>query len=1155
MLTTLRTAGVPAALLALALVALLTARASAVAYPSPATITVREQLNQTYGSQLLYYSFEPKSACVADSIQVVGPKGPVPAQLTEIEFESPKSDRVKSAKLAILVDELKPLTSAAYTVTYGKSAAGKVASDLKVEAEKNHVTITTANAGVRLLIGGDKPAAPIALKDAPGPLVASRLGTGAWAGGSKFSGEGKVVQWSSKLTDLGPAFARVEARYQIEGGNTLTLAGTLVAGDSAVRWDMNVANDQTDLALELRLPPVPGVAKYLIPKGYGQWSRGDRTFEMKASDKEPFNKLTPDTSLVHIFPDCAWSVRLAPEGAAAGQGLQITQRDPGAWVAPVAPLTYGGFKVWNLSAIEGSWENWRRKRVPMFYAPDGTVTLQATLAKGQRKWLVSAGEPKVGEALDKIKELVLDWPEDAKRPNPRVYADMKEIQAVWAKAANDPALAKLVNSSGDWAGVVLRLLAKPADQRTPQEIEQVTKRMRDQLALLGNFDVMRQAIGTACLYDALINSGFLSPQDKALFRAQMAYLAYVMADPQAWSMERGYHSGNPNMSCSYTLSLGVIACVLADHPAAKGWADYATKWEDKWLTDEVGANGEWIPEGGHYSYVSYDPLLVYAVTAQRAGFHDFSNDARLKKLSAFFAKTHTPKDPQRGNVRVTGGYGRGTTGDKLASLGVAARLTAKSDPELSKTLQYVWTETGQPAAMGDSRLGGYEPYYIDPHLPAASPNFGTERFPELSVIFRSAYGTPQESFLNVLLCVDSQRNLDVWTPGVGAIAQWFGRGVPLSTCHNNDLGYHCRHELLRDGVLLARNWGAPGDPKGPFGYYTKTNFGSFANFPTSDYARSNFVNTKVDDRDWFPGNNNNAPLPAYPKVTPAKEGTLDWTRQLLLLKDTDAKGPAWFVLRDTTKGGQPTAWQFWTLSDKLGSADQAKDVTAFLADKPGDKAMPARELPAGSRYTALGKFEVDVEYYIANPTNTPRNTLRYGGSDNTRTAEWQDLMHLQLPGDGHYFVALYPRPRAEAAPTFATLGDGNVIQAKGAFGNDLAFLSDKEVTAKAEGVTFTGTAGSFQQRPNWTAIALAAPGKVEWNGYTIAGDLAASLNVAGDQLTLTLPTENPGGTLTLIAPGNWKVGDRPSGVKIDSEKGTYKITVPKGPVKLVFAKK
>jgi hypothetical protein len=64
----------------------------------------------------------------------------------------------------------------------------------------------------------------------------------------------------------------------------------------------------------------------------------------------------------------------------------------------------------------------------------------------------------------------------------------------------------------------------------------------------------------------------------------------------------------------------------------------------------------------------------------------------------------------------------------------------------------------------------------------------------------------------------------------------------------------------------------------------------------------------------------------YPRVTPAMGTNLVWTRQVLFLKDFEPAGPAYMVVRDTTQGGQPTAWQFWTLSEKIGAPEQIKDL-------------------------------------------------------------------------------------------------------------------------------------------------------------------------------------------------------------------------------------
>jgi hypothetical protein len=273
------------------------------------------------------------------------------------------------------------------------------------------------------------------------------------------------------------------------------------------------------------------------------------------------------------------------------------------------------------------------------------------------------------------------------------------------------------------------------------------------------------------------------------------------------------------------------------------------------------------------------------------------------------------------------------------------------------------------------------------------------------------------------------------------------------------------------------------------------------------------------------------------------------------VKDADPAGPAWIALRDTTKGGEPTAWQFWTLSEKVGTPEQAKDAAAFLADKPGPKLMPARELPAGNRYTALGQCDMDVEYFIANPTNTPRNTLRYGGFDNSRIPQWQDLLMLQQPGDGYYYLAIFPRPRGEAAPVFTNLAEGKVIKVAGAFGADYAFLSTEETTAEAEGVKFRGTAGSVQQRAAATTLSLGASGEVHWTKFGLASPVGAALSVASDRMTLSFPSANAGGVVTLMAPAGWKVKEKSSGVKTDDKDGKWEIKVPAGAAHVDFVAK
>ncbi|MDA1142478.1 MAG: hypothetical protein O3B01_28265 [Planctomycetota bacterium] len=1107
------------------------------AKPTTKTITITEHLNQTYGRELMSFPFTAKkSSCVPDSVQLSGPDGPVPVQLTEVEFWSDKKKDVKSAALVFSVEGLKPLTSSNYTLSYDKTGVAPLAGDLKISSSKGSVELSTSRAGVRLLQGEEKFDEPKAAAEAPAPLLGIRFGNGAWHGGSSLSGEKKVSGWHAELIESGPVLARVRVRYDFDDGNVVTLTATLIAGDNTIRWELHSKNDQPDAGIELRLPPVPGVNQALLPHGYGQWARADRKLELKPGP-DHFALLAPDSSIVAAFPDSPPNIVL--KSADGGSELHLYSRDPGSWVDSVKPLTYGGYEKWHLDMIPKMWEGWKRKRVPVFYSNDGTVTLKPSLARGTRKWWTCGGSSFVGERLSQVKDMVLDWKEDTKRPSPRLFVDTQGIDAARKRAEQDAAFNKVLVSGHSGAAQAMRLLMKPGEQRTDKEVDAVVDILRTSLGLLGNYDVMRGAIGAVTLYDIVINTDLVTPADRKVFRAQMAYLGYLIDDPRCWSMKHGYVSGNPNMSCSYTLSLGVIGCALLDHPMAKVWTDHATHWMEKWLTDEVGPNGEWLPEGSHYGYVSLEPMITYAIATQRADIHDFSKDSRFKKVLLYFARYNTPRDPQRQNQRGIGAYGRGHSGDRLPVFGIAAPLFKDSDPALSRMLQWMWSENGYPYYMSDGRLGGCEPYYADSRLPMEAPRWSSEFFPNLGVLLRSGFNTPHESYINCLASTDSLRNLDIWTPGIGGITQWFARGKPLNTCFTYQIGYHERHELLKDGVRLARNWGQPADSKSPFGHYTETSFKTFAALPQVDYARATYTNIRVDDRDWFP-----AAMPAYPQVNPASGNGLEWTRQLMFLKDTNPEGPAYIVLRDTTSGGHPTAWQFWTLSEMLGSTEQAANPE-FLKDKPGEKILPARELPLTDRYTARGSFGLDIEYFVASPAGSPRHTLRYGGTwAGNRVPEYQDMLHLQLPGDGVYHVVIYPRLNGEKPPTFSKLADGRIVKVSGTFGTDYVFLETEETKASEEGVTFEGTSGAVQLRGEQSRLSLSAAGRVDFKEFALRGASAASLNCSANELTLELPNSE-GGEFTVTATGNWREKGKQKGVKIEQQKDSVRVTVPR----------
>ena len=1120
----------------LRLFAALAASASSLgtAHAATKTIVLKEELNQKWSQELVGYPLEfGPGKCTADSIAATGPNGPLAVQLTDVEYFT-DTKFVKSGRLMFVATDLAPRTANTYTVTYGTQPTAPVASDLKITPGDGWVEVDTGHLGVRLLTGSKTYDVPAAAAQVPGPLQSISMGDGKWMGGSHLYGDIAVKSYEATLTDSGAIAAIVHYRYTLADGNVVTFKAQLAAGDSAVSWEMDSTKDDPTTGINFGWGQFPGVKQIAEPLQWGQWGH-DHIVPLTPGDK-PFAGLSPDTSIAAFWADGPSTMLMASAG---GPTLRLASRDPGRWADPI-PMTYGGYKTWNLDMIPMAWQNWQRKRTPVSYTADGTISMAVSFAKGERVWDVGNGATALGHRLDTVKDYVLEWPEPANDQHPHLFMSKAEEEAAWKNQTVDATtLGRLIGNSNypGWAAEAYLYGGGSHDMAAKTKVAET---LRDKLQALGNYDTMRQGHAVVGLYDALIDTDLVPAADRPLFRAQLAYLAYRSADPAMWSIERGYHSGNPNMSVSYGVMEGLIACEIPNHPMAKTWSDHTTAWVDKWLTDEVGANGEWKVEGAHYSQVSITPIVAYAIAAKRAGFHDFTTDPRLKKMVLYYAKVWTPADPQRNNLRVSPAFGRGTSGDSTGIFGVMAKATQTSDPEYSAVMQWMWQQSGYELQFGDWRLGGFEPIYTDRSLPAKKPDWSSESFPSMLAVLRDGVGDPNENYLNIVATDDSKQNLDIWVPEVGGVAAWFAYGRQVSKAFAWDVGYNERHELLRDGVFLARNWGAPNDSKSPFGYYTTTSPEAAVFAPRADYLRDTYHNTEADNRDWFEAN-----IPAFPRVTAATKPTLDWTRQTLYMKDDTPSGPHYLLLRDTTGGGQPTEWQFRTLSEKIGTPDQTRDMTAFLADKPGYKIVPARQLPGGDRYTAIGQFGVDLDYFVASPSDTPRYTTRYGGSRDG-VPEFEDLFQLQLPGDGSYFVAVFPRKAADVSPVFSTLAGGKVIKVTGAFGTDYGFLSHDVVDAPAGDAMFHGTAGAVQDRTSGLVLSLAAPGTVSYHGYAVSAAAPISLRAATKTLTLTLPSDSAGGEFTVTAPGKWSLPDGQHGVKLAKGKGGYVVTIADG---------
>ena len=213
----------------------------------------------------------------------------------------------------------------------------------------------------------------------------------------------------------------------------------------------------------------------------------------------------------------------------------------------------------------------------------------------------------------------------------------------------------------------------------------------------------------------------------------MAYLGYSQASPARWSNERGYRSYNLNMSVSHTLHLGMIACTIPTHPLARTWVQPALDLVDD-LLNEVGPAGEWPESVSNYVHVSGSALLHFAIKAQTAGFHDFVNDPRMKRLLDYIAEMYAPcdllpREPGEPVLRGLPPHGRAQAGHRFGLPGMMARATRDSDPRLLRGAAMGVAADGGDARDPQRRVGRLRAGLSGRHLAGGAAGLGDRVVP------------------------------------------------------------------------------------------------------------------------------------------------------------------------------------------------------------------------------------------------------------------------------------------------------------------------------------------------------------------------------------------------------------------------------------------
>ncbi len=654
-------------------------------------IVVQESLNRRWAGQLVSYPFQAgEGQCVAGSVDLTGPAGRQAVQLYDLTYW-PDGQFVQSGRIAFVVEELKPLTQNTYTLQFGRKPTPAVAGGVQVKTEASYVEISTPRIAARVPVGSRSYEAPVPPDQVPPPISGLRISDEPWFGEGCMYGDVRIRGWSAKLVDRGPVFSRVESRYEYEDGTVLTVHVQASSGGNTVRVDMDVQGEQPGGGWRLVLAPNPPFRDMQNVYGIGSWMRENNVKIPAESGEKPLAYLSPWAG-DYWFPDSPAIIRLRRDQG--NRELQLCVRDVADWVNPQAKPSWSNFATWSnaLVTVPYMWSGWQNRRIPLFADKDGAVRMQVNLMSGRRHWTMTSDTDGTNvmntflrkeitthcnlPLLDEVKDMVLDWPD-----------------AVPATV--------------------------PADTGAPVSGDSI-------LDTLGNLDLFRMNERHGIFHHCTrLLGAAVSPAQRRLNKAQMAYLAYMSADPRHWSFERGYSSGNPNMTATRVCNIGLFGLTLKGHPMSREWFEYANGWMKYWMAETVTEKGYW-PESAHYTEVSIAAMRHFAGASSRNDGYRVAEDPRYKAMMQFYyGRIATPS----GSIVP---YGRGI----------------------------------------GSNLGG-----------SRQADWTSEHIPHFGFILRSHATTPRENYLLYLpyraQCADGE----IWPHQVASIASWYAGGKPVAGWH------------------------------------------------------------------------------------------------------------------------------------------------------------------------------------------------------------------------------------------------------------------------------------------------------------------------------------------------------------------------------------
>ena len=838
----------------------------------------------------------------------------------------------------------------------------------------------------------------------------------------------------------GPVYAEVESAYTFPDKGFWRLRFRVISGEPVVLVDEQFSG--------------PSGASYHLRLGKGFEPDHVLWRQKENGATTALNDLTGNSAFV-LEPWVKWWEPMhgnwfalyredGPDLLAVGAREAACWVEPGktGWSTEINVAKAGKALEFQLRGLERKWMLIALPKDPALKLSEGSAPLP-------QQYVIKYGDL----PLDHVKSYALEWP-DGGLQHPRLFVTPKELIAFRAHFNVDTNILGRLRQTAPNPYSLDDYIAYLLATGDPVLQSRLTQFALERLQAAVDLYVRQTAYPTPGAYpheyynevtpalnvlDAVLQPGVLSPGQRERVRAQIAFLGYTLASPSVHSPERGFKA-NPNMTTAIRCELGVLACLISDHPKARDWAQMGIREMANELETWTGPKGGWL-EAPHYATVSLDSIMSLALALRQTTFSDtdWSLHPKLRDTVRWLACISTPHDPRLGRQRRLPEIGNTYTGERTCLTGWLARVWKDKDPAFAREMQWMWKEQGAFTNPGIGGLYpgvmGYSALMFDPSIPAEPPTWGSEWFPDAGAVFRAHFPSDCETYLHYI----QGRLHQHYDYDEGSFILW-GKGQPLC----EDFGYYGRapaadHSRVDDGFAEVLG-----------------NEGRIDEFLTGERI------------DYLHGER------------------AGWHRQILFVKDKDCLGPNYFIIRDTLTNGRPADWRIWLATDTIpGSAAPTRSTLNANPGPPLDPSAPLR---------IQGRYGVDLVVYLAETSSGTLSTdelSRTTGASGfqTRTTT-QHSLHLRLQPNATVTAVLYPVTQVQPTPQFTKLDNGRAVEISSSYGTDYAFLGFTPFEFSQGNLAFHGQRGAAQVREDGAHLSLSGKGELRYQRHTLINDKA-----------------------------------------------------------------